>query len=68
MAEIYGTGTVSYQVKSAAENFAMGMGAIEALRQISMGSSINLSGADYAETVQHLQSLAILELAEKLDV
>ncbi len=65
MAEIYGTGGVSFQARSAAESAAMSMGGpIEALRQLAMGSSINLSGADFGETVQHLQTLAIIELAD----
>ncbi len=67
MSEIYGTGAISYQARSAAEAASMG-NPVEMLRQLSQGASINLSGADFAETVQHLQTLAILEIVDKLDV
>jgi len=67
MADIFGTGAVDFKAKSAAEAASMG-NAIEMLRQLSMGASISLSGADFAETVQQLQTLAILEMADKLGV
>ncbi len=67
MTEIYGMGQVSFSARNAAEAASMG-NPIEMLRQLSMGGSISLSGADFAETVQELQTLAIIELAEKVGV
>ncbi len=66
MSEIYGTGQVSFNSRSAAEVASMG-NPVEMLRQLSAGGSISLSGADFAETVQHLQSMAIIQLADQMD-
>ena len=72
MSNIYGTGSVGYDEKIGAEQLQqlqqMYGGALEQLRLLASGSSIQLSGADFAATVQHLQTLAILELAEAVDV
>lgn len=62
MAEIFGTGAVDYKAKAAAEAACMG-NAVEMLKQLSEGASISLSGADFHETVQHIHTLAILELS-----
>jgi hypothetical protein len=66
MFEVNGSMMLPFNAKAQAEIIASSSGGpIEALRQFNSGVSIFISCVDPTDVFNHLQTLAILELADK---
>ena len=66
MPEVYAIIELSFAAKSAADAAASNAGgAVNALRSLYSGSGLYVSGGDPTDAIQALQTLAILELADK---
>lgn len=65
MADTYGSSSLSYQTKAAAEAIASSHGgAVEALRVILNGATVTLNGHEFDEIIQALHMIAVVELSD----